>query len=37
MGLHVNYEETGPPMRDGRPRLKEFRAEFGGSGEIAAE
>ncbi len=32
-GVHVNYAETVLPMRDGLPKLKDFPAEFGGSGE----
>jgi hypothetical protein len=36
-GVHVNYAETVLPMRDGLPKLKDFPAEFGGSGEIVAE
>jgi hypothetical protein len=36
-GLHVNYAETVLPMRDGLPKLKDFPAEFGGSGEQVAE
>jgi hypothetical protein len=36
-GVHVNYAETVLPMRDGLPKLKDFPAEFGGSGEIIAE
>ena len=35
--LHVNYAETVLPMRDGLPKLKDFPAEFGGSGEAMAE
>lgn len=35
--LHVNYAETVLPMRDGLPKLKDFPAEFGGSGETIAE
>jgi hypothetical protein len=30
--LHVNYQETVLPMRDGLPKLKDFPAELGGSG-----
>ena len=30
--VHVNYQETVLPMRDGLPKLKDFPAEFGGSG-----
>src|SRR6516162_8513881 len=36
-GVHVNYAETVLPMRDGLPKLKDFPAEFGGSGEMMAE
>jgi hypothetical protein len=36
-GLHVNYAETVLPMRDGLPKLKDFPAELGGSGERMAE
>jgi hypothetical protein len=36
-GAHVNYAETVLPMRDGLPKLKDFPAEFGGSGETIAE
>jgi len=36
-GVHVNYAETVLPMRDGLPKLKDFPAEFGGSGETMAE
>jgi len=32
-GVHVNYEQTVLPMRDGLPKLKDFPASFGGSGE----
>ena len=32
--VHVNYAETVLPMRDGLPKLKDFPAELGGSGEI---
>jgi len=35
--VHVNYAETVLPMRDGLPKLKDFPAEFGGSGETMAE
>jgi hypothetical protein len=35
--LHINYAETVLPMRDGLPKLKDFPAEMGGSGEIIAE
>jgi hypothetical protein len=36
-GVHVNYAETVLPMRDGLPKLKDFPAEFGGSGDMIAE
>ena len=36
-GVHVNYAETVLPMRDGLPKLRDFPAEFGGSGEAIAE
>ena len=32
-----HYAETVLPMRDGLPKLKDFPAEFGGSGEAIAE
>ncbi|MBV9550509.1 MAG: GFA family protein [Alphaproteobacteria bacterium] len=35
--LHVNYAETVLPMRDGLPKLKDFPASFGGSGETLSE
>jgi hypothetical protein len=36
-GVHVNYAETVLPMRDGLPKLKDFPAELGGSGEVVPE
>ena len=36
-GLHVNYQETVLPMKDGLPKFKDFPADFGGSGETMAE
>jgi hypothetical protein len=36
-GLHVNCAETVLPMREGLPKLKDFPAELGGSGEQIAE
>jgi hypothetical protein len=36
-GVHVNYAETVLRMKDGLPKLKDFPAEFGGSGEIVPE
>ncbi|MGJ4942317.1 GFA family protein [Bradyrhizobium sp. HKCCYLS1011] len=35
--VHVNYAETVLPMRDGLPKLRDFPAEFGGSGEMMPE
>ena len=36
-GVHINYAETVLPMRDGLPKLRDFPADFGGSGEAIAE
>jgi hypothetical protein len=36
-GVHVNYAQTVLPMRDGLPKLKDFPAEFGGSGQQIPE
>ena len=36
-GVHINYADTVLPMRDGLPKLKDFPAELGGSGEQIAE
>jgi hypothetical protein len=36
-GVHVNYESTVLPMKDGLPKLKDFPEELGGSGETLAE
>ncbi len=36
-GVHVNYESTVLPMKDGLPKLKDFPSELGGSGETLAE
>ena len=36
-GVHVNYAETVLPMGDGLPKLKDFPAELGGSGEQMRE
>jgi len=36
-GVHVNYAQTVLPMKDGLPKLKDFPAELGGSGEVIAE
>ena len=35
--LHVNYESTVMPMKDGLPKLKDFPTELGGSGETLPE
>jgi hypothetical protein len=35
--VHVNYADTVLPMRDGLPKLKDFPAELGGSGERMPE
>jgi hypothetical protein len=36
-GVHVNYAETTLRMKDGLPKLKDFPAEFGGSGQVVPE
>jgi hypothetical protein len=36
-GVHVNYGETVLRIRDGLPKLKDFPAELGGSGQAVAE
>jgi hypothetical protein len=35
--VHVNYAESVLPMRDGLPKLKDFPAELGGSGEMVSD
>jgi hypothetical protein len=35
--VHVNYQETVLPMKDGLPKFKDFPKELGGSGELIAE
>ena len=35
--VHLNYKETVLPMRDGLPKLKDFPAAIGGSGETLPE
>jgi hypothetical protein len=35
--LHVNYQETVLPMRDGLPKQKDLPGEMGGSGELMPE
>ena len=36
-GVHVNYAEAVLPIKDGLPKLKDFPAELGGSGEPITE
>ncbi|MFT3975250.1 MAG: GFA family protein [Amaricoccus sp.] len=36
-GVHVNYAETVLRMKDGLPKLRDFPAAFGGSGETMPE
>ena len=36
-GVHVNYASTVLPMKDGLPKLRDFPAELGGSGEAVPE
>jgi hypothetical protein len=35
--VHVNYQETTLRIRDGLPKLKDFPAEMGGSGDVLPE
>jgi hypothetical protein len=35
--VHVNYSETVLRIKDGLPKMKDFPAELGGSGETVAE
>lgn len=35
--VHLNYGETVLPVRDGLPKLKDFPAEVGGSGQAIPE
>ena len=35
--VHVNYESTVLPIKDGLPKLKDFPEAMGGSGETLAE
>ena len=35
--VHLNYEETVLPMKDGLPKLRDFPAEVGGTGEAMPE
>jgi hypothetical protein len=36
-GVHLNYDETVLPIKDGLPKLKDFPKEIGGSGELLPE
>jgi hypothetical protein len=36
-GVHVHYQETRLPLRDGLPKMKDLPAEMGGSGTTIAE
>ena len=36
-GVHVNYQETKLPIKDGLPKMKDVPAEMGGSGIVVAE
>lgn len=36
-GVHVNYQETVLPMKDGLPKLRDFPSELGGTGEAVPE
>lgn len=36
-GVHLNYASTVLPMKDGLPKLRDFPAEIGGSGEAMEE
>jgi len=35
--LHVHYQESVLPIRDGKPKMKDMPAEMGGSGAVLAE
>jgi hypothetical protein len=35
--LHVNYQETVLPMKDGLPKQRDLPSELGGTGELVAE
>lgn len=35
--LHVNYQETVMPIKDGLPKMKDLPEEAGGSGELLPE
>ena len=36
-GVHVHYQETVLPMRDGLPKMKDLPKEMGGSGTVLPE
>ena len=36
-GLHVHYQETVLPIKDGLPKMKDVPAEMGGSGVVLGE
>jgi hypothetical protein len=36
-GVHVNYQNTVLPMRDGLPKQRDFPVEIGGTGQLMAE
>lgn len=36
-GVHVHYQETVLPIKDGLPKLKDLPKEMGGSGETLSE
>jgi hypothetical protein len=36
-GVHVNYQDTVLPIRDGLTKMKDFPAEMGGSGTTLPE
>jgi len=36
-GVHVNYQETVLPIKDGLPKLKDVPKEMGGSGVPISE
>jgi hypothetical protein len=36
-GIHVNYQDTVLPMKDGLPKQRDFPAELGGAGQVMAE
>jgi hypothetical protein len=35
--VHLNHAKTVLPMKDGLPKLKDFPAAAGGSGEVISE